>query len=285
MNYPMPGCVRHPDRPTALACVRCHRPACPDCLREAAVGHQCVDCVREGQRSVRPVRTVAGARQQRPTPYVTYTLIALNVLAFAVTALQSRDVMNNDARSRLFYDWALVPQWVADGEVFRVIGSGFLHFGPIHLLVNMFALYIVGRDVEVILGRSRYLAVYFVAMLGGAAGVMALQPPTTATAGASGAIFGLFGAQAAILIKLKQSPGPVIAVILINVVISISIPGISLWGHMGGLAAGALASAGLLFTPTQEMDARQARTLGWIALAVVAVLTIAIIGVRVAQLS
>ncbi|KAA0024930.1 rhomboid family intramembrane serine protease [Antrihabitans cavernicola] len=282
-----PACVRHPDRPTALSCNRCGRPACPECLREAAVGYQCVDCVREGNRSTAQVRTVAGARaNSRPTPYVTYALVAINVIVFGVTAAQAHSIMDNQ-RSALFNSWALYGPAVGDGQLIRVLGSGFLHFGPIHLLANMFALYIVGRDVELILGRARYAAVYFVALLGGSASVLALQP-NAATAGASGAIFGLFGAQAVILLRLKQSPGPVLAIIFINVVISVSLPGISLWGHMGGLAAGTIATAGLLFGPGLVSKGGQstssARTIGWVSVAAVAVIVIGVILLRMTQL-
>lgn len=285
---PMPVCARHPDRPTGLACIRCGRPACPDCLRSAAVGHQCVDCVAAGQRDVRSARTVAGAKLATGfTPIVTYVLIAVNVVVFAITAVQSASIMGNDRRSSLFDAWALWPPAVADGQLIRLIGSGFLHIGPLHLAVNMFALWIVGRDVERVLGRSRYLAVYATALLGGSAGVMALGRLNEVTAGASGAIFGLFGALAVVLIRLRQSPGPIIAIILINIVISVSIPGVSLWGHVGGLVAGTAAAAGLLFVPVWVLGTpatRAARSIGWASVGAVALVAIVIIVVRIVQI-
>ncbi|MDJ0393544.1 rhomboid family intramembrane serine protease [Rhodococcus sp. G-MC3] len=277
---PQSRCVAHPDRPTGLACSRCGRPACPECLHSASVGQHCTECVRAGSASVRPARTVAGARSGSRYGLVTYILMGLNVLAFAVTALQSRSLIDNTVGSPLFQAWALFPPAVATGDVERLLGSGFLHIGPIHLLVNMFALYIIGRDVEAILGRARYIAVYAVSLLGGSASVMVLENPTTVTAGASGAIFGLLGAQAVILLKLKRSPTPVLVVIGLNIVISISLPGISLWGHMGGLAAGALATAAILFVPGSVRSPR----IGWIAVAGVAVLALAVIGFRVLDL-
>lgn len=218
-------------------------------------------------------------------PYVTYALIALNVAIFAVTALQSHSVADNHRGSRLFGDLALYPPLVARGEFVRLIGSGFLHYGPLHLLVNMFALYIVGRFVEAALGPGRYLAVYLVSLLGGSAAVMVFSQDT-ATAGASGAIFGLFGAQAAVLILLRQSPGPVLAVIFVNVVISVSIPGISVWGHIGGLVAGTLAGAGLLFGPIWFGNRkRQADpTVGWLAVVVVGLIAVGLIAQQVVQL-
>lgn len=286
---PQPRCFRHPDRPTLLACSRCGRPACPECLRPASVGQHCVDCVGAAEQSVPRARTIAGApvRSDRPTPIVTYVLIALNVLVFAITAAQSGNVMNNERGSALFLDWALWPPIIAaNDEYIRVLGSGFLHFGAIHLAVNMLALWIIGRDTELILGRARYLAVYGISILGGSAAVMLLQTQAV-TAGASGAVFGLLGAQAIILLRLRRSPAPVLTIIGLNVFISITIPGISLWGHLGGLVAGAAATAALLYAP-QYLRAgndreRIVRT-GWISLAAVGVLTLIVIAVAVLRL-
>lgn len=282
---PQSRCASHPDRPTGLACSRCGRPACPECLRPAAVGQHCTECVKAGNKSMRQARTISGApmpsgRNDARYGLVTYILIGLNILVFAVTALQSRSPIDNTDSSALFDAWALFPPAVATGDVERLIGSGFLHLGPLHLLVNMFALYIIGRDVEAILGRARYVAIYAVSLLGGSASVMVLETPISVTAGASGAIFGLLGAQAVILLKLKRSPTPVLVVIGLNIVISISLPGISLWGHMGGLVAGALATAGILFLPDSIRSPRN----GWIAVAGVAVLAMAVIGIRVMDL-
>jgi membrane associated rhomboid family serine protease len=284
---PQPRCVRHPDRPTALACNRCGRPACPECLREAAVGYQCVDCVAAGQRDVRPVRNVAGAvTTRRAAPLVTYILMAANVGIFLVTAAQSRSIMQNQAGSKLFADWALFPPAVVDGQIVRVLGSGFLHFGIIHLAVNMFALWVIGRDTELVLGRARYACVYFASLLGGSAAVMLFQLGAV-TAGASGAVFGLMGAQAVILLRLRRSPAPVISVIAINVIISITIPGISLWGHLGGLVAGAAATAGILYGPQLlgvGNNREKAVTVGWVCLGVVMLVPLAVIAIRTLQL-
>ena len=284
---PQPRCVRHPDRPTALSCNRCGRPACPECLREAAVGYQCVDCVAAGQRDVRQVRNVAGAvTTQRAVPLVTYILMAVNVGIFLITAAQSRSIMQNQAGSKLFADWALFPPAVVDGQIVRVLGSGFLHFGIIHLAVNMFALWVIGRDTELVLGRARYACVYFASLLGGSAAVMLFQLGAV-TAGASGAVFGLMGAQAVILLRLRRSPAPVISVIAINVIISITIPGISLWGHLGGLVAGAAATAGILYGPQLlgvGNNREKAVTVGWVCLGVVMLVPLAVIAIRTLQL-
>lgn len=284
-----PRCVRHPDRPTLLACTRCGRPFCPDCLRPASVGHQCVDCVAAAQRSTPQARTVAGApvRTDRPTPLVTYILIALNVVIYGITAAQSGSVMNNEQASRLFFDWALWPPMIAaNGDYIRVLGSGFLHYGLMHLAVNMFALWIIGRDTELVLGRARYLAVYAVSIIGGSAAVMFLQTDAV-TVGASGAVFGLLGAQAIILLRLRRSPAPVLAVVALNIFISITIPGISLWGHLGGLVAGAASTAALLYAPQflgAGTDRNKIVRTGWFALAAVAVLSLVLVMLAVLRL-
>jgi membrane associated rhomboid family serine protease len=283
----MPRCVRHPDRPTGLTCVRCGRPACPECLREAAVGYQCVDCVRSGARTIRQPRTVAGASMSTGfTPVITYALIAINVVVFAITALQAGSPVDNDRGSALFRAWALWPPAVADGQLVRLVGSGFLHYGPLHLAVNMFALWVVGRDVERVLGRSRYLAVYFISILGGSAAVMTFEL-NAVTAGASGAIFGLFGALGIVLWRLRQNPGPIVAIIVINVVISVATPGISLWGHLGGLAAGTAAALGLLFVPgwlRPGGSPASQRAIGWASLGAVALLAVVVIVIRIATI-
>ncbi|WP_330251488.1 rhomboid family intramembrane serine protease [Nocardia sp. NBC_00565] len=276
---PAPTCVRHPNRPTGLACTRCGRPACPECLRPAAVGQHCVDCVRQGQREVRPVRTVAGAQTARnPIPYVTYVLIALNTIVFAVTAGQSRSLVENTARSALYVDWVLYPPAVAHGQWVRLIGSGFLHYGPIHLLLNMFALYVVGRSIEPVLGRVRYLVVYLVSLLGGSAAVMVFARDSL-TAGASCAVYGLFGAITVILIRVRQNPNQMLILIGINVFISFSLPGISLAGHLGGLVAGTLAALGILFLPEwlRAKSQETVRLIGWAAVSAVAVVALAVI--------
>ncbi|GAA1602933.1 rhomboid family intramembrane serine protease [Nocardia ninae] len=283
---PAPTCVRHPNRPTGLACTRCGRPSCPECLRPAAVGQHCVDCLRQGQRDVAPVRTVAGAPVARASlPYVTYALIAINVAIYAITAVQAQSLMANRA-SALFIDWMLYPPAVAGGEWWRVIGSGFLHYGPIHLLLNMFALYVIGRDGELVLGRLRYLAVYLVSLLGGSAAVMVFAQDSF-TAGASGAVYGLFGAITVILIRLRQNPNQMLILIGINVFISFSLPGISLWGHLGGLAAGTLATLGILFLPgwLRVKSQETARLVGWIAVAALALVSFGVIGATAMSLA
>ena len=280
----LPACARHPDRPTGLRCVRCDRPACPDCLREASVGYQCVDCVAEGNKTVRPARTTGGARARRGgSPMVVVpVLILLNVLVFAVTAIQAQSITQNE-RASLFEDGTLIPGMVANGDYWRLITSGFLHFGnyggygPIHLIFNMFALYVLGRDLEVALGRLRFLAVYVLALIGGSASVMVFGDPTGSVAGASGAIYGLFGGIAVVVFRAKLNPTPVLVLLGINIFLSVTLPGISLLGHLGGLVAGALATAALVYAPRTP---NMARFQLWACVGI-AVLLVAILAVRI----
>ncbi|AOS60867.1 rhomboid family intramembrane serine protease [Actinoalloteichus hymeniacidonis] len=273
----LPGCVRHPDRATGLSCTRCGRPACPECLRDASVGSQCVDCISEGARTTRRPKTLAGA-PVGAKPIVVPVLIALNVVVYLITAAQAGNPMGN-AASELFGAWALWPPMVAAGEWWRLFTSGFLHFGLLHLALNMFALWVLGRDLELLLGRLRFIAVYLVSLMGGGIAVYLFGELQVQVAGASGAVFGLMGGIAIAAIRLKVNPRQALMVIGINLVISITIPGISLLGHVGGLVVGALATAGMVFAPRQRRDAVQ---IG-VVVALIALLVVAFL-IREAQL-
>jgi membrane associated rhomboid family serine protease len=253
--------VRHPDRPTGLRCVRCERPACPECLREASVGYQCVDCVNEGRRTQRRAVTVAGA-ELNTKPLVVPILIALNLAVFALNAFQAQSVNNNDL-SFSFDIGVLWPPAVAGGEWWRLITNGFQHFGVIHLVVNMVSLYIVGRDLEMLFGRARFLALYLVSLLGGSTAVFLFDAQEVLrtstglvqdygnTAGASGAIFGLMGALAVAVFRLKMPIAPALGIIALNLVITFTIPNISWLGHVGGLVTGAAVALGFLYPPAK----------------------------------
>lgn len=267
---PMPACVRHPDRPTGLRCVRCERPACPDCLREASVGYQCVDCVNEGNRGVRRPVTVAGARLST-TPIVVPVVIALNVLVHVLTSVQAGSPMEN-FRSPLFASWSLWPLPVAGGQWWRLLTSGFLHLGVIHLLVNMVALWIIGRDLETVLGRARFAAVYLLSLLGGSVAVFLFGGLTSPVAGASGAVYGLMGGIAVAAFRLRLNLRPILMVIGINIVLTVSIPGISLLGHAGGLVLGLASVAALLYAPPNRRTLWQAGMLAGLLVVLVAAL-------------
>jgi membrane associated rhomboid family serine protease len=253
-----------------LRCVRCERPACPECLREASVGYQCVDCVNEGRQTQRRATTVAGA-QVNTKPLVVPILVALNVAYFVLNAVQAESLTGNSA-SVSFDMGVLWPPVVASGEWWRLFTSGFLHYGPIHLLMNMFALWIIGRDLEILLGRVRFLGLYVVSLLGGSTAVYLFSDVGSATAGASGAVFGLMGAMAVAVFRLKLPMGQALGIIALNIVFSFTIQQISWLGHIGGLVVGALVAIGLLYPPPKVRKQVQIATV--VGLAVVLVVLV-----------
>lgn len=249
------GCVRHPDRLTALRCTRCDRPACTECLRPASVGHQCVDCVAEGQRTIRQPVTIAGAQQGRK-PVVMPVLVGINVIIFVITAIQARSVTNLEP-SPLFQEWVLWPIATRNGGWWQLVTSGFLHINPIHIAMNMVALWVIGRDFERILGPLRFAVIYLVALLGGSVAVFLFGGVLSPEAGASGAVYGLMGGLLVVVLRLKVNPGQVIGLIAINLAISVALPGISLLGHLGGLVTGAALTAAIIYGPKLRRTAWQ----------------------------
>ncbi len=228
-------------------------------MRDAAVGHQCAECVREGARAMRQPRTRFGGRQRSATPVVTYGLIAVNVAAFALQ-------VSSGGWDRQLTLW---PPAVADGQYYRLVTSAFLHYGATHLLFNMWALYVVGPPLEMWLGRLRFGALYALSGLGGSVLVYLLSPLNTATAGASGAIFGLFGATFVVGKRLTLDVRWVLAVIAINMAFTFIIPAlggqlISWQGHVGGLVTGGLVAGGYVYPP------RDYRTLIQVAVTIMA---------------
>jgi membrane associated rhomboid family serine protease len=211
------------------------------------VGYQCVDCVAEGARSHPRFKAVS-----RPEPagrlLAVPGLIAINIAIFAITVIQAASLTRN-ANAPLFREWALQPYAVADGAWWQVLTSGFLHIGPVHLAFNMIALWVIGRDLEQVLGSLRFLMVYLISLLGGSLAVLLLENPASHTAGASGAVFGLMGGLAIALMKLRLSPRPALTIILLNVAISFVVPNISILGHLGGLVFGAASTAAMLYAP------------------------------------
>jgi membrane associated rhomboid family serine protease len=237
-----PTCYRHPDRTTYIRCTRCNRPICPECMRDAAVGHQCEECVRGGAKAVRQPRP-----QQRTTPVITYWLIAINVVMFVL------ETVSSGVQSEL----VLRSPAVANGDLYRLLTSAFMHYGPTHLLFNMYALFIVGPPLEVWLGRLRFGALYALSALGGSVLVYLVSPLNAATAGASGAVFGLFGASFVVGKRLNLDVRWVVGLIVINLAFTFVIPlmggqNISWQGHIGGLVTGALVAAAYAYTPRER---------------------------------
>jgi membrane associated rhomboid family serine protease len=264
-------CYRHPDRPTGVACVRCGRPICPECMIPASVGFQCPDDVRAGGREGRGVRPGTGARvAARRWGPVTLGLIAVNVAAFVVTAISAMTVGNSpldNYASPLFRELSQIPFLVADGEVWRLLTAAFLHIGAVHLALNMLALLLFGSELERRLGRPRYLALYLLAALGGSAAVQLFGAPNTEAAGASGAIYGLFGALGVLMLIGREDLRGLVTLLVINLGFSVLYPGISLQAHVGGLVTGAVVA--LVLWSTRRRPAVQVAALVVLALAVV----------------
>ncbi len=221
-------------------------------MRSAAVGHQCVDCVAAAAAAVPPVKTVRSGSSGRiafaDSP-VTYSLIAVNVVMF-VLQMASRGL------ERQLVLW---PPAVATGEWWRIFTSAFMHYGITHILFNMWALWVVGPPLERWLGRNRFLALYVLSALGGGVLAYLLSPLNSATAGASGAIFGLFGATLVIGRRVNMDTRGIMAVIVLNLAFTFVIPLISgmkiSWqGHIGGLLTGMLVAWIYAYTPHQRRN-------------------------------
>jgi membrane associated rhomboid family serine protease len=240
-------CYRHPDRETGLSCSECGRPICADCATFAPVGIRCPDHATATGRSnpatrlkPRPVRRAPGIALATNQAPVTYTLIAINVLIYLIGASQGGGLNSpGGGPGSLYYKlWLDAPQ-LAGGGWWRPLTTMFLHASLLHIGFNMFALWVIGRPVEQYLGTARYIGLYFVSGLAGSAGAL-LQTPGV-TVGASGAIFGILGAM--LIIEWQATgrlAGNAMTLIVINLVISFAIPGISWGGHVGGLIGGIL---------------------------------------------
>jgi membrane associated rhomboid family serine protease len=237
-------CYRHPNRETRVSCSECGRGICPDCMVFAPVGIRCPD--HAGRRQGTP-RVAAGVRRasfEGTGALVTKVLIAINVLVFLANLAQGSSL--NQTSGSLFEKGALYVHGGLDqGEWWRLITAAFLHGNLIHLALNMFVLWIVGAPVEQAIGRGRFLALYLVSGLAGSAGALIFSPDAV-TVGASGAIFGILGA--ALVLESQRNyvlGGQAFGLIVINLVLTFAIPNISVGGHLGGLAGGALGTLAL----------------------------------------
>ena len=235
-------CFRHPGREAGRRCTRCGRPACTECLVQASVGSHCVECAKSARPDVRTRAKYWNARQ--PT-LVTYALIAINVAVFVYVAIAYPDTLTG--RADLTDDnpqlnLGLASFFLENGEWYRLITSGFLHFGIIHLAFNMLLLFQLGQLLEPAIGRVRFGLLYFGSLLAGSAGALLLQPDSL-HGGASGAVFGLMGA--AFIAMLNRGLNPFTTglgtTLLLNLFITFTIPGISIGGHLGGVVGGAIA--------------------------------------------
>ncbi len=266
-----PTCYRHTDRETYVRCTRCDRPICPDCMNEAAVGFQCPDCVREGNKSVRQARTVFGGRVGADAN-VTKVLIGLNVILFVA------QLADDAVTDRLLFSTVDIT---ARNEWYRVLTSAFLHDPSflLHIAFNMYALLLFGAGVERLLGGVRYLTLYLVAALGGSVATLLFANPRVPSLGASGAIFGLFGAYFVMARRLRADTSQIALLIGINLAIGFAAHSyINNWAHMGGLVAGA--AVAFVFTQVPRGRNQAALQLGGAALIAVALVVAGVLRVE-----
>ena len=254
-----PVCPRHPDRVSYVSCQRCGRPTCPECQRSAAVGVQCVDCVKETASAIPARKTAFGGAVRPGRPVVTLTMMAVCAIAYVLDLVIPGGF--------IFQTFAYAP-FLTEGEPWRMVTSAFLHSTNItHIAFNMYALWVLGHALEPAFGRARFLAVYLVSALAGSVGVLLLAPVDTAVVGASGAIFGLFGA---LFVVQKQRGGDlrqIVVLLLINAALGFFIPNIAWQAHLGGLIAGVLCAAAIAYAPVKNRNAVQ-----WGAMAAVVLL-------------
>jgi membrane associated rhomboid family serine protease len=230
-------CYRHPGRETAVSCSACGRPICPDCMTPTPVGMRCPECMRQRTRVVRnPTGTSDGRLGAFPA---TIALIAINVVVYLIEIAGGGGGLNSPSPS-IIVNFALRGVNVAEGEWYRLVTGAFLHVGLAHIGFNMVALYFLGRLLEPAIGTIRFVFLYAASLFAGAFGALLLSGPDQLTLGASGAIFGIFGA--AFVIARGRGFDYIaryIGILLIlNLAISFGDPEISLGGHLGGLVAG-----------------------------------------------
>lgn len=262
-----PVCPRHPERISYVTCQRCGRPVCAECQVTAAVGTQCVDCVREANRNIPTTRTVFGGKATDGRPMVTYVLIGINVVVFGLQMLIS------GLTSELLYAGIYTSPY-GSAEPWRMLTSAFAHSPTFigHIAFNMYALYICGRVLEPMLGRSRFLALYLISALGGSVAVLLIANPLVSVVGASGAVFGLF---AAMFVLLRSRGIPVVQVailVAINLAIGFVIPGIAWQAHVGGLVLGAACAGIFAYAP----KGAHRSLMQWAGLAILVMLLVAV---------
>ena len=253
MDEPL-RCYRHPDRETYVSCAECGRGICPDCMTFGPVGIRCPDHASATGRQAAPRRAVrrTSVSLSRRGPFVTQALIGINVGIYLLQLAIGGTV--NGTGNWIYEHGVLVSSaidssgqvvGVAEGEWWRLLTAAFLHYGPLHLGLNMLVLWILGQGVESYFGHARYALLYLVAGLAGSAGALVWSPDAL-TVGASGAIWGIMGA--AIVLERRRIyvfGGQATALLVLNLAITFLIPGISRGGHIGGLVGGILAALAL----------------------------------------
>lgn len=263
-------CYRHPDRETGVSCSSCGRPICPDCMTPTPVGMRCPECASQRTKVVQGVGKPEGFAL---TP-ATYVLIAINVVVFLIQIATGSGGLFTDKLTQFMIDFGLFGPFIAEGEWYRLITSGFLHASIIHIGFNMFLLLILGRLLEPALGTPRFLALYFASLLAGSCGALIVEP-NALTIGASGAVFGL--AAATFVIARGRGMDAIASeigfLILFNLVLGFVVPRISVGGHIGGLVGGALCAL-IIVAGEKGMLGRNRQPLELLGIAAVAAVSV-----------
>jgi membrane associated rhomboid family serine protease len=272
----VPVCPRHPNAVSYVMCQRCGQPTCPACQRPAAVGVQCVDCVQHQKKLAPRTTNVFGGRTTTGRPLVTMSIIGLCVLMFAAQLLTGGEL----TRQLLFAPaLGVIQPW-------RFLTAAFLHStSPMHIAFNMWALWVVGRLLEPALGRARFITLCLLTALAGSVGYLLLAGnpavPTSGwwqpVVGASGMVFGLFGALIPVVNRLGGNPRTIYSTLAINAVLGFTLPGIAWQAHLGGFLAG----LALGYAYSKAPRDRQ-KLIAWAAPAALAVLMIAAAAARYA---
>jgi membrane associated rhomboid family serine protease len=262
-DLPMPDdiavkrCYRHPNRETGVSCSNCGRPICYECMTPAAVGFRCPECMAEQRKTSGRARVITrqqtrgrwqgGMLGSSATP-VTRVLLFINVAVFVIEVMMSGGNFFNISGSVLVRLGGLVPAFVAiKHEYWRLVAPMFLHAGLIHILFNMWALVVLGSFFERIVGWKKFLVIYLIAGLAGNVAGFLLSPSLQLMVGASTAIYGIFGAFFMYAYRHRtdfvanQMMRQIGFLIVISLVITFSIPGLSWQGHVGGLLGGIVA--------------------------------------------
>ncbi|HEX9312472.1 MAG TPA: rhomboid family intramembrane serine protease [Actinomycetota bacterium] len=238
-------CYRHPRETTGVHCTRCGRPICPECMRPAAVGYQCPECVAEARASFPRRRVQVKFVLGRPGALTT-SLLAINLAMFVVEVAVggARSLASGPSELKLFNLGAMYPPAIAHGQYWRLFTAMFLHAGLVHIAFNMYALYLFGYLIEEAFGKVRFLLIYLVAGLLASVASYTFSDPHAVAVGASGAIFGLLGAWVAYNYRRRGTPAAAfqlrwaLMLIGINLILGFSIAIIDNNAHIGGLIAG-----------------------------------------------
>ena len=231
-------CYRHPRNETAVTCSNCGRPICPECMVFAPVGIKCPECAGTPTGAMKAAVRARSYADVGSDFIVTKVLLAANIVVFLAQVVQSGSFTN--PFGELFVRGALYGPAVANGDWYRLVSCAFLHGSVLHIFFNMLMLWWFGRPLEALLGRSRFLAVYFISILAGSAGAL-LVSPDVPTIGASGAVFGILGAGLVLeRSRINVFGGSALIIIVLNLALSFTLSSVSIGGHVGGLIGGAL---------------------------------------------